>query len=293
MAREWDIPKRYLRLYLYDGRHGGLESTTALSFLNENARISFQTATAAAELSPSATINIGGLLRDKMGYLATSYTSWLEQSIQNRIVIDAGYNGQHGVLFDGNVIEAIPSLDSADFNISLKCQSEANYLQKNIASITKEGEATVKEIAEKIAKELEVKLIYYPDKDYKVNNYSLSDASLVTQMRYLSKISGLEIYCDKKRMYVKEPLKPIKGKSLVINSNNIIGAPRPDAMGCRVQIRMTPNIQSGMPASLESLRFPILNSENYYVQQYNHTGETKGNKWFTEVDLVRSKIWQQ
>ncbi|MBO7735232.1 MAG: hypothetical protein J6S67_21890 [Methanobrevibacter sp.] len=292
LARGWDIPKRHLSLTLYDGRAGGVKSKKTLSFVDDYAKVSFQTQASVNGLAPSANINITGLLRDTMGYLATSYTSWTEKKILNRIVLDAGYDDQHGIVFDGEIIEATPSLDSADFNISLKCQSLYSKLTGNISSISKEGEVDAKEIAQEIAKDMDVQLVYYPEKEYKVN-YTMTDESPVSQMRNLSKMTGLDVYVENGRMYVKEPAKPVdKLPQLVIDSSNIIGAPMPDALGCRVQIRMNPNLKSGMKVKLNSKRFPILNSEDYFLNTYHHVGETKGKKWFSEVILVRTKIWQ-
>lgn len=291
MAREWDIPKRYLKLHLYDGRLGGLESTTDLSLLDDTARVSFQLQSSTALMCPTATVNIGGLLRDKMGYLATSYTPWLKNTIYNRIVIDAGYNNQHGVIFDGQIIEAQPNLESADFNINLKCQALSVYLDKKVTSLTFEGETSVKEIAEKIAESMDLKLVYYPDKDYKVTDYNMSDTDPVNQMRNLARASGLDIYTSPERMYVKEPLKEANLPVLKIDSSNIVGAPMPDSLGCRVQIRMNPNLVGGMPVSLNSERFPMLNTVDYHLQSFSHAGETKGRKWISELVLVRNKTW--
>lgn len=291
MAREWDIPKRYLKLHLYDGRLGGLESTTDLSLLDDTARVSFQLQASTALMCPTATVNIGGLLRDKMGYLATSYTPWLKNTIYNRIVIDAGYNNQHGVIFDGQIIEAQPNLESADFNINLKCQALSVYLDKKVTSLTFEGETSVKDIAEKIAESMDLKLVYYPDKDYKVTDYNMSDTDPVNQMRNLARASGLDIYTSPERMYVKEPLKEANLPVLKIDSSNIVGAPMPDSLGCRVQIRMNPNLVGGMPVSLNSERFPMLNTVDYHLQSFSHAGETKGRKWISELVLVRNKTW--
>lgn len=292
MARGWDIPKRHLSLTLYDGRAGGVKSKKTLSFIDDYAKVSFQTQSSVNGLAPSANINITGLLRDTMGYLATSYTSWTENKILNRIVLDAGYSNEHGVVFDGEIIEAMPSLDTADFSISLKCQSLYSQLTGNISSISKQDEVDAKEVAENIASDMGVELVYYPEEEFKVN-YTMSDASPVNQMRNLSKMTGLDVYVENGRMYVKEPAKAVdKLPNLVVDSSNIIGAPMPDALGCRVQIRMNPNLRSGMPVSLNSKRFPMLNSDDYFLNTYHHVGETKGKKWFSEIVLVRTKICQ-
>ena len=298
MARAWDIPKRYINLSLFDGRTGGIKSNKLLAFLSDDAKISFSTSATTALRSYEANVTITGLSRDTMGYLATAYTNWNSNAIKNRIVIDAGYDNNHSIVYDGQIIEAQPDLNSADFSISMKCAALYDSMTKNIQSISKEGEVSVKEIAEEIAGKIsedgdEVQVVYYPEKDYKVQDYSMSDASPYNQLRMLSKETGLDIYIENGRMYIKENGVAVnKLPELVIDSSNIIGSPMPDYMGCRVQIRMNPAVTGGMPARINSSRFELLNSYQYFVSEYHHVGETKGKKWFTEIVLLRNKIWQ-
>lgn len=297
MARAWDVPKRYINVSLFDGREGGVQSNKLLSFLSDDAKISFQTDATVGYRSSEAVITITGLKRDTMGFLATSYTSWTGNEILNRIVLDAGYDNNHSIIFEGEVIDAIPSLETADFSISLKCRALYYALTGEIMSVSKKGEVSVKEIAQDIANKMSsegqsVGLVYYPKSDYKVTDYSMSDASPYDQMRNLAKETGLDIYVENNRMYVKEQGKSADGLgTLIIDSSNIIGAPMPDNMGCRVQIRMNCNVKCGMTAKVNSLRFPQLNDKDLFVSEYHHVGETKGKKWFTEVVLVRNYLW--
>lgn len=296
MARAWDVPKRYINVSLFDGREGGVKSNKLLSFLTDEAKISFQTQSTVGYRANDATITITGLTREKMGFLATSYTAWAGRSILNRIILDAGYEGNHSILFDGEVVEAIPNLDNADFSISLKCRSLYFALTGQIMSVSKKGETSVKEIAQEIAKKMsddkqKITLIYYPKEDYKITDYEMPDASPYDQMRNLSKQTGLDIYVENSRMYVKEQGTSAYGlKTLIIDSSNIIGSPMPDNLGCRVQIRMNCNLRCGMPAKITSSRFEQLNNKDLFVSEYHHVGETKGKKWFTEVVLIRNQL---
>lgn len=303
LARGWDIPKRFIEISLYDGRSGGLSSNKILSFLSDDAKISFQTQSSVTTKSPSATVVITGLTREKMIYLATSYTAWTEQHIINKIIIDAGYENNHGIIFSGEVMEAIPDLSNADFSVSLKCQGKFSLLNDGISSVSFDGKTTVLKIAQKIVEDMNksetsenerVGLVYYPNREIEITDYKLEDTSPINQMRYLSEISGLDIWLENNRMYIKEQEKPVeKLQTLRIDSSNIVGAPMPDSLGCRIQIRMQPNLQSGMPVELKSKRFEQLNSGKYFIQSYHHIGETKGKKWITEVVLVRTDKWRE
>lgn len=296
MARAWDVPKRYIRLSLYDGRSGGYNSTKVLSEAGIDAKISFSTQASTFGMSPEANVNIVGLKRDTMGYLSSSFTSWYKNAKDNRIVIDAGYEGNHAVIYDGSVIEGIPNLESADFNISLKCISLQNAYKK-VMSISEKEEVDAKEVAEKIAQQLDVDLVSFPDGDYKVKDYVVNDVDPVNQMRYLSRETGLDMYVDNGRMYVKEQGKEAKGAgTFKITPDMIIGAPLPTNRGCRVQIRMNPYVKGGMKVTLESKRFPMLSTDKngtYFIASYSHAGETKGKKWLTDIELTRTNILEK
>lgn len=293
MVRAWDVPKRYIKLSLYDGRSGGFNSTKILSEAGIDAKISFSTQATTFGTAAQANVNITGLTRETMGYLASSYTYWDKNAVSNRIVIDAGYENNHSIIYDGTVVEGIPDLGSADFNISLKCMSMQRAF-KQITSISEKGETDVRKIVDKIAKELNVRVASFPSGEYKVTDFIMMDTSPFNQMRYLSKMTGLDIYVENQRMYVKESGKPAEGiGNFKITPDMIIGAPLPTDRGCRVQIRMNPYIRGGIEVSLESLRFPMLNTKegkNYFIASYSHSGETKGKKWITELELTRNNI---
>lgn len=296
MARQWAVPKRYINIQLFDGRSGGYDSTKILSEAGIDAKISFTTQAVVYGMTPQANVNIVGLKRDTMGYLASSYTSWLKSAVNNKIIIDAGYEGNHSVIFEGTVVEGIPDLSTADFNISLKALSLQNYMKK-VSSISEKDEVDVKEIAKKIASDLDVQLVSFPEGEHKLKNYVLTDIDPINQMRYLAKTSGLDIYIDNGRMYAKEKGKEANGAgSLQITPEMIIGAPQPTGQGCRLQIRMNPYIKGGMKVSLESKRFPLLNSSdagNYFVASYSHSGDTKGKKWLTDIELTKTNLYMK
>lgn len=293
MVRAWDVPKRYIRLDLYDGRNGGFNSTKILAQAGIDAKISFSTQSTTFGTAAQANVNIVGLTRDTMGYLASSYTYWDKNAVSNRIVIDAGYEGNHAIIYDGTVVEGIPNLDSADFNISLKCMSMQRAF-KQINSLTEKGEVDVKSLAEKIAKSMEVKLASFPEGNFKITDFIVTDTNPVNLMRYLAKATGLDMYVENRRMYVKKSGKAAENiGTLKITPDMIIGAPLPTDRGCRLQIRMNPYVKGGMKVALESKRFPILNTkegQNYFLASYSHSGETKGKKWITDLELTRTNI---
>ena len=75
MASNWIIPKRYLRLRLFSGRQE-LKETKLLSDLDVNTKISFEVTANINGAANDARITITGLTREKMAYLAGTFTNW-------------------------------------------------------------------------------------------------------------------------------------------------------------------------------------------------------------------------
>lgn len=290
LASQWSIPKRYLSMTLFDGREGGRKSNKILAWADEKANVSFSTVLSAYGLASEANVTITGLTRDKMLYLATSYTSWTKNKIHNIIKIDAGYDNKHGLIYEGTVIEAIPNLNQANFSISLKCITQYGSRVQDIMSLSYEGEVNVTTIVDRIAKAMKFVPVYNESvRDIKTT-YSLSDSSPQDHIRYLAKITGLDIFTDKNRIIVKKTGEEVKGFNVLkIDDSNIIGSPEPTAIGCNVAVKMDCSVMAGMIVELKSLRFPTITTD-YILSSYYHSGETKGNKWTTYLNLIRRDL---
>lgn len=283
------IPQRYLKLTLYAGRKGR-KDTKVLSFLDINAKINFNTSIAMFGSSSEANINITGLTVDKMSYLATSFSMWQKWRVYNSIEIDAGYEGKHQVIFTGTIIDAVPSLEGADYSIALKCSSHYDFATTPDSRQFK-GKVSVKDICKQIAKDIKAALVYATNAEAFVEDYSYSAQNIQTQLRNLSQTTGLNIYLVNNRLYVTKNGGAVdKIPTLKITTADIIGAPRPNAQGCNLSIKMNTELVTGQPVELISYKFPQLNSYQYYVAYFSHTGETKGRKWQTDVKLIRRNI---
>ena len=279
--------RRYLRVSLY--LNGKLTN-----LLNEDLAVTFNTSEAVSGGLNETNITIGGLRTDTMFYLATANTQWVKNWQINRIVIDAGYYYNHGVVFDGVIMEAKPNLTNADFSITIKAMSMFAELM-NPKSYTFAGDTTVNSIAKKFADDLGLVLDSSVDNSIMVNNFNLRDQSAVDGIRSLSQSTGLDIFESRGRLYVKKPDEGInKGKQLVINSGDIIGIPEPTPTGVNIKVRMNPSFISGQRVRVNSLRYPQLKSYNFFIMTISNAGATKGSEWTTHLNLVKEGMgfWQ-
>lgn len=287
----WSIPKRFLRLKLYQGR-ANVKDTKQLAWLDVNAKVSFTTSETVSGAVNETNIEIGGLTKDKMVYLATSCSLWVSNYVQNQITLEAGYDNLYGVIFDGDVIEAIPNIDNADYSVKLKCLSFYQNSVNETESFSFEGSFPISQMAKTLADRLGLVLVNSLPEEVYVDNYMYKDQSVIQHMRNLSQITGLDIYASNGRLILKKRGEAVnQGSVFTVNSTNLIGAPEPTPLGCNVRIKLNPSIATGQQVKLTSLKFPTLNSENYVIQTFSHSGDTKGSKWQTNLTLIRQEVY--
>lgn len=288
MASNWIIPKRYLRLKLFSGRRE-LKETKLLSDLDINTKVTFEVNATIGGASNSANIVISGLTRDKMSTLATTFTNWQDYQVQGAIVLDVGYENIHGVVFDGGIFAGAPNLDSANYSIRLQCQEAWYETTNSIFQYSFPNGTPVSEIASEIAADGKYVFVNELEDDVLLDNVVLPEDSLFQQIRKLAQISDCSIWIQSGRLYIKNNgISKEEKSNFVIDINNMIGVPEPTTIGCKVRIRLNPSVYIGQRVTLNSIKFPSVNSSDWIIQQISHSGDTKGNKWQTDLLLARS-----
>lgn len=283
----WDIPKRYLRLHLYQD---GKEKKT-LTWLAEDAHVKFDTTAACTGALTEANITIGGLRVGTMFGLATSSTLWIKDWVQHRIVITAGYYNRHSTIFDGTIMDANANLETADYTVTIKAVTGFEKIPEPVA-YNFPGQTPVSKIAAQIAKDAGWGFVDgLQDDSIGISNYTSREQSIPDQMRMITQMTPVDLYLDNGRLYIKRRGEPASNVgTLVINSSDIIGIPRPTQTGCIVKVRMNPAARSGQKVKINSAKYPDLNSIGFYLDRISHAGDTFGSDWFTELSLTKSGL---
>lgn len=277
----WRTRKLTASLY-YDGV---LKNT-----LTEELAFTFNTSEAVSGALNEANVVISGLKPDTMFSLATSNTQWVKNWVQNRLVIEAGYEGNKGVVFDGTVMEAKPDLSKADYSVTLKAMSMFSELTK-VKSYTYAGDVPVNTIARKLGADLGSVLVSDIEDSVTVNNFTLRDQNAVMGLRALSQTTGLDIFESKGRLYVKKRGEGLKKlPQLTIPQTEIIGVPEPTPTGVIITMRLNSSYQTGQKVKVNSLKYPLLNSYDFYVSTMSHAGATRGSEWMTRLNLMKEGL---
>lgn len=288
----WSIPRRYLRLRLFDGRKT-LSERCVLSNLDERFKVSGNISASVSGAASEANITIGGLKRDTMVFLATNFSTWTKNQIQNEVNLDIGYDNNHAIMFVGSIIDAVPKMDTQDYSIQLKCLSQFPKMLNDLQSLSFSGNVTVAQIAKNIASILEYTLrITNAASVFTVNNYSLSNQPIQNHLRYLSELTGLQAYIEQDTVIVKKRNETLRVPTRYkIDSNNMIGAPRPTNSGTVVKVKLDPRLRTGIEAVLNSQKFPTLNDGEYSIATIGTVFDTRGNDWYNELTLMRKDIY--
>lgn len=283
----WDIPKRYLRMRLYQDN----KDQKTLNWLTEDVRVKFDTTAACTGALTEANITIGGIKASTMFGLSTSSTLWIKDWLQHRIVIDAGYYNRHAVIFDGTLMDASANLETADYTVTIKAVTGFE-MQSVPVSYMFPGETPVAQIAAQIARDNNWAFVDgLNDNTVTISNYASREQSVIQQIRLITQMAPVDLYIENDRLYLKP--RGWKSKSLpklVINSDDIIGVPRPTQTGCKVRVRMAPWAKSGQSVEVNSIRYDQLNTTKFYLDTLSHAGDTYGSDWFTELNLTKDGL---
>ncbi len=277
----WRTRKLTASLY-YDG--------VLKNILTEELAFTFNTSEAVSGALNEANVVISGLKPDTMFSLATSNTQWVKNWVQNRLVIEAGYEGNKGVVFDGTIMEAKPDLSKADYSVTLKAMSMFSELTK-VKSYTYAGDVPVNTIARKLGADLGRVLVSDIEDSVTVNNFTLRDQNAVMGLRALSQATGFDIFESKGRLYVKKRGEGLKKlPQLTIPQTEIIGVPEPTPTGVIITMRLNSSYQTGQKVKVNSLKYPLLNSYDFYVSTMSHAGATRGSEWMTRLNLMKEGL---
>ena len=285
-ARTWDVPKRYLRLYVY--RQG---QNKPLWTLTEATRVQVNTVAAVEGALTEANIVISGLKVNQMFALATNSTQWVRNWVQNRVIVEAGTYDKHCQIFAGTIMEAKPQLINADYTITMKAMS-GFFSMTTPVSYSFPGPTPAATIAKRVAGDNGLTFVdAAQDPSITITDFTAQDSNMTEILRALSYATGTDIYEDMGRLILKK-----RGESApnyrreTITSDMLVGIPEPTQWGCKIQTLLNAGPRLGQTIRLDSAKYPQFKSYNMYLQTKAHSIDTFGADWYTTYELVRTGL---
>lgn len=233
-----------------------------------------------------ANIEICNLTSADIEYL-TAYTSqFLVLQERKRIRIYAGYEEDGvGLIFDGDIVEAIPTSPPERW---LKCKALSGYYaNKDTISETLAGDIPVATVCYSCADLLGIPLIYEATSVKKVSDFSFTgDKQKI--IRELNEIGDITAYEDDGSLVVLDKGQPRGTLPIrrIGEDSGLIGIPKPDAMGVSLQVFLDNALKIGQQIYLESKIIPAC-SGIYYIYELQHTGDLRGQDFYTNIKARR------
>ena len=254
-------------------------------------------------VAANANVTITGLNARSLYLLASETSMYIQDPQYAYIEINAGYTNQHGVIYRGSVMSAIPNMDTPNYSISMTCDglAQEDYFQP--VSVTFKGKVDVRVLLKKIAQERHFifadhsKSMTRPIDYYQVNNICGNNLPLTNYLCLLQRqnrkfiirmeigdrlynrigIAGTIHFYDSQPEQMDFPAKKITG-------DWIIGNPVPTSIGCRFKTRFRNDLVGMDIIQIESARYNEFRGRPFIIQTIRTKLDTKGDDWYKEYE---------
>lgn len=248
-------------------------------------------------------VSICGLDKETTEELTTICS--VEQALLERksITIKAGYGEEKALIIDGTIVSAIPTMPP---DIWIECEVLNGYERKQtIKSISVKADLNIQELAETIAKQLDLK----NGAECRIKNDSYGKRFYQRKMSNISYIGSIEdCIAEVMKMYSFEegdlfgvPVAYIDNETLIVDYSNfgetevnnrtqhkinkdtgMVGLPEISMAGTIANITtlLKPEIKAGDVIELESSMIPKANGK-YNVIGTTYIGDFRGNSWYS------------
>lgn len=227
-------------------------------------------------------VTITGLLKEDIAWISTNFN--LQTGVLNPsfFALSVGYGENTSEILRGNIITAIPNLDSPDFSIKLNIQAGyLNNLQNNAVTHSLKN-ATLKQIAENIAKNNKLKL-EFKAKNRNVGDYAFAGSPFLQILKFREAYLGVDAFIRGDSLLVID--QDFRGVNVVKlnNKSGLLGTPKPTPMGCEINCMLNPFLNVGDALDLKSFKLPQLDGV-YFIFELSHIGNNRGDAWITKIN---------
>lgn len=254
-------------------------------------------------------VSICGLKKETVSELTTINS--IEEALKERkeIKVYAGYGENQALIIDGTIISAVPTIPP---DVWLECEIMNGYERTlKMYSVSVEAEMNIKELAETIAKQLDlkngvdcrIKNDVYGKRFYQRTTKNISKVD--TMANILSAV--METYSFQEGDMYGVPVVYIDNETLIVDyslfdsvesqkrthhkinkENGMLGLPEISEAGLIANITtlLKPEIKAGDVIDLESEMIPKANGQ-YTVLGTTYVGDYRGNSWYSTFSCRR------
>ena len=220
-----------------------------------------------------------------------------------RIIIEAGYAGsQYGKIFEGNVIQPLRSKENGvDYKLTLVSMDSDRYITYGLVGVAMSAKQSSRDAIKACASRAN-----YPTKTNVITTSSIKYprgkvmfGSPTTYLNQLAKSENAQYYNEDGSINI------VAAKDLSSNEifsfgpdSGLIGTPTQSQYGITCKVLLNPRLKVNSlfhidNKKIENFRYTMgqavrpLDSEGIYrVIKMTHSGDTRGQDWFTEIEAI-------
>lgn len=227
-------------------------------------------------------VTITGLLKEDIAFISTNFD--LQSGLLNPslFTMSVGYGQNLSEILRGNIVTAIPNLDSPDFSIKLTIQAGyLNNLENNLVTHSLK-DASIRQVCENIAKNNKLKLEFKAS-DKKIGDYAFAGSPFYQISSFREAYPAYDIFVRGDYLVVSD--KNFEGINTIRlnNQSGLLGTPKPTPTGCEIVCMLNPFLNIGDALDLKSFKLPQLDG-TYFIFELSHQGANRGDAWVSRIN---------
>lgn len=202
-------------------------------------------------------VKITNLDRATHDYLLTETSPFNKNKTPKKLILEAGrVSTGLALVFQGDITSAVGT-QPPDIVMALKCAT-GNFQKGNVVSKSAAGMTSLRSIAQGVAKDLGLSLVYEA-KDKQIANYSFSGGAL-KQVNLLGDMGMVNAYVDDSKLIVKDYNVPLAGRTRELNlDTGMVGIPEFTEQGIKVKMLFDNQTVLGSGLNIVSKMNPAAN----------------------------------
>ncbi len=241
-------------------------------------------------IGEQADVAITGLSLKTIQYLCTVMRPPKDKPLpRNYVQLEAGYGDDYGVIFEGGIFRAAPSVDTPDMSVKLQCT--AGFQNDNSGPFQYAGKDVLfADVASALAANLKVPLKMKSEaaQTNRVASVSLDCTGLQAMRALREYFPGvINVYMSGGALYVTDGRVAEAGSIIKLSGESgLIGTPEPTIPGMNCKSLLRPSLEAGGFVMVESVKLPDITGV-YRIVNLTHSGSNRGDEFYSNIEGVR------
>ena len=202
------------------------------------------------------------------------------------LIIDAGYQEDHGVIFTGNIDKVTTTKQKPDVITTLESKDGLKSLINTYVFKTFAANTSVSTIINYLISEMGFSkgtLSGIPLDKKILNGVSLAGSAKSYMDKY-SKSYNFKWFVNDNFIHVLKPNETVNNQAILLNSKSgLLSGLEPTEKGFKVRSLLRWSLNPGNYVKIETSK----ENDFFKVLNVTHSGDSRANDWFSEMELVK------